>query len=283
MTVRDLLAEGAGRLTGLPGADPALEAGVLLRRFAHLTQLEVLAYPERPVPAAFVRSFRARIEARRRRVPLAYILGEREFWSIPMTVGPAVLIPRPETELLVETVLDLVDVPAPVVVDIGTGSGCLAVALAKELPEARLVAADLSAAALRVARANAVRHGAANIVFARGDLYRALAGLGLERRVDIIVSNPPYVPAGQWAELEPEVRDHEPRRALVPGRTGLEVLARLVEGAPGFLRPGGRLVLEFGHGQAASVAVMFDERWGEFVQRADLRGIPRAAAARLIS
>jgi release factor glutamine methyltransferase len=278
---RVLLEEGRRRLSGLPDTDAALEARVLLRRILGFTEMEILAFPERSVSAPEARRYRAAVARRAGRAPFAYILGEREFWSIPMTVGPGVLIPRPETELLVETVLELCPAGDETIADIGTGSGAVAVALAKEMPGARLVATDISRKALGFARRNALRHGAANIEFRGGDLLTPLHRAGLRGGLDILVSNPPYIPAGEWRGLEPEVRDFEPRLALVGGRTGLEVIARLAVAAPEFLKPGGRLVLEIGRGQARAVRALFRAPWAEVEVRKDLRGIRRVVIARL--
>lgn len=281
MTAVEILARAAERLKEIDGTDPRLEARVLLRRAAGFTDMEIFAFPERPVgEAAAGRFFRA-VEMRRSRVPLAYILHEKEFWSIPLTVSPAVLIPRPETELLVEKALARARGPEPLIIEIGTGSGCVAVALAKELPAARLVATDISRRALRVAAANAARHGAGNIRFAAGRFFGALRGLGLEGRADLIVSNPPYISEEEWAGLAPEIRDHEPRRALVSGPTGLEAIRRLASDGPCFLKPGGVLLLEFGAGQASAVRRIFRSPWTRREIHRDLSGQPRVLAARL--
>ncbi len=189
------------------------------------------------------------------REPLQYILGSQEFCGLEFEVGPHVLIPRPETELLVEHCLACVrSVPRPLIVDVGTGSGCIAVALALALPAATLYAADLSPAALEVARRNAVRHGVAErITFLAGDLFEPLRGRGLEGRLAALVSNPPYIPEGDLAGLQPEVGLYEPRLALAGGEDGLEVFRRLLREAAEFLAPEGRLLLEVGQGQAEPV------------------------------
>lgn len=280
-SVKTLLGEGRRRLENRPGLDAALESRVLLRRVLNLTEMEVLAYPERPVSMGDQRRYFRRIGERSRGVPFAYVIGEREFWSIPLTVGPGVLVPRPETELLVETVLDLAVEKAALVVEIGTGSGAVAIALAKEMAFSRILATDRSRRALRYARANASRHGAGNIVFAGGELFNPLRRAGLRGGVDILLSNPPYVAEKDWRKLDPEVRDHEPKSALVPGPTGLEMIRSLVSGAPEFLRPGGRLVMEIGRGQSGSVRGLFDRKWDSPEVRKDLRGILRVVWARL--
>jgi release factor glutamine methyltransferase len=277
---RQLLDEGRRRLSCLPDTDPALEARVLLRRALGFTEMEILAFPERPVSLAGARRYRRAIARRASRVPFAYILGEREFWSIPLTVGPGVLIPRPETELLVEIVLDLAPAGEESIADIGTGSGAVAVALAKELPGALIVATDISPRALLLARRNALRHGAGNIEFRRGDLLAPLRRYRRDGGFDILVSNPPYVSEADWRRLEPEVRDFEPKAALVAGKTGLEIIARLAAGAPEFLKPGGRLIFEIGRGQARAARALLKKPWTDVVIRKDLRGIPRAVVAR---
>ncbi len=210
----------------------------------------------------------------------AYLLGEREFWSIPLDVGPSVLIPRPETETLVQAVLELAGEGSPFLADIGTGSGAVAIALATELREARIAATDISRAALRTARRNAARHGLNRIEFLAGDLCAPLRRLGPAGRLDILASNPPYVREAEWRRLEPEVRDHEPKPALVPGPTGLEIIRRLVDEAPLWLKPGGWLALEIGRGQGRAVRSLLRRGWTDVRAWADLRGIERVIAAR---
>jgi len=278
-TTQDLLGEGRRRLSGRPGAEAALEARVLLRRTLGFTEMEILAYPERAVSGADARRFLKAVARRASGEPLAYILKEREFWSIPLTVAPGVLIPRPESESLVEAVLQKCPAGEETIAEIGTGSGALAVALAKEMPGARLIATDVSRRALNVARFNARRHGAANIEFREGDLFRPLRRPSLRGQLDVLVSNPPYVPGRDWAGLPREVRDFEPRRALVPGPNGLELISRLISGAPEFLKAGGFLIFEFGWGQARSVRSLLREGWSGIEIRKDLRGIPRIAVA----
>ncbi len=279
-TTQDLLSEGRRRLSALPGVNAALEARVLLRRVLGFTEMEILAFPARIVSAAAARRYLGTVDRRAARVPFAYIVGEREFWSIPLTMAPGVLIPRPETELLVETVLLLARGGEETIAEIGTGSGAVAVALAKEMPAARVIATDISRAALALARRNARRHGAGNIEFRGGNLFAPLRRPSLKGRLDVLVSNPPYVSESEWRRLEPEVRDFEPKRALVPGPGGLEFIARLIAGAPEFLKPGGFLVFEIGRGQARAVRKLLKKTWTDVEIRKDLRGIPRAVAAR---
>ncbi|MCX6561382.1 MAG: peptide chain release factor N(5)-glutamine methyltransferase [Candidatus Aminicenantes bacterium] len=279
-TIGPLAAEGRRRLAGLKAAAAALESRVLLRRALGVTELEILAYPERLVAAAAAGRYLRLIDRRTAREPFAYLIGEREFWSIPISVGPAVLIPRPETETLVETALELAGEGPLLVADVGTGSGAVALALATELRDARVLATDISPAALRTARGNAARHGLRNIEFLAGDLCAPLRRRAWTGQVDLLVSNPPYVREADWARLQPEVRDYEPKSALVPGPTGLEILRRLIAEATVCLRPGGWLAVEIGRGQARAVRRMFGAGWDEVRVKPDLRGIVRVIAAR---
>ncbi len=207
----------------------------------------------------------------------------QEFWSLAFKVTPAVLIPRPETEGIIEAFLRLNDAPEPVVLDIGTGSGCLAVVVARELPGARVYASDVSEEALRVARVNAAAHGVAGrILFRLGDLCGPHRDTGLEGAVDFLLSNPPYMGDEELAGLAPEVRDHEPRAALVAGPDGLAVHGRLLQDAGDLLKPGGQLIAEIGLGQDRPLRELYrDHPRLELVTiEPDLAGIPRVLIAR---
>jgi release factor glutamine methyltransferase len=197
------------------------------------------------------------VERRQRREPVAYLLGRREFWSLPMAVSPDVLVPRPETETLVEAALGVADPSRPLlVVELCTGSGAVAVALATERPAARVLATDVSARALRVARANALAHGVADrITFARGDLWRAVNGWLPLAGADLVLANPPYVPSAALAGLMPEV-GWEPRVALDGGPDGLRVLREIAATTRPRLAPGGHLAVEIGADQAGAVVGM---------------------------
>ncbi len=190
--------------------------------------------------------------------PLAYITGKKEFWSLPFKIVPGVLIPRPETGAYRGDGFGMSPGPGETIVDIGTGSGAIAVALGKELPRVRIIATDVSAKALELAKYNARQNGVKNITFKRGSLFRPLRELKLEGRCGYIVSNPPYVSAADWTTLPAEVRDHEPKRALLGGETGLEFIEKLVSGSLTYLRPGGTLVFEIGQGQAEGALALFD-------------------------
>jgi release factor glutamine methyltransferase len=240
----------------------------------------VIARGSERVPDAAVALFEAAIEQRARRRPLQHLTGHQAFWKHDFVVTPDVLIPRPETELLVETALELIqDRPSPLVVDVGTGSGCIALSLAAERPDARVHAVDLSSPALAVARANAERMSLrSRVVFHRGDLLEPVASLA--GAVDLVVSNPPYVTAEEWAGLEPEVRDHEPRVALVPGDGVPALYRRLFASAAGLLRIGGACVVEVGQGQADALAALARDAGLEIIEiRPDLQRIPRAVVA----
>ena len=238
---------------------PRLEAELLLSCVTGLSRTSLLAHPELTLSPAQQSGYWRSVRRRASGYPLPYITGRIEFYGLEMTVSPAVLIPRPETELLVD--LALAQRPA-VVVEAGTGSGCVAVALAVHLPPARLYATDISAAALRVAALNVARHGVGKRVqLLQGDLLAPLAV-----RADVVVSNPPYVARHEWEMLPPSVR-HEPRLALDGGADGLDVVRRLLRGAGRILRPGGLLLVEIGAEQGdAAVALA-------------RRAMPRAAVA----
>jgi release factor glutamine methyltransferase len=220
--------------------------------------------------------FRALIERRKQGEPIQYITGETEFYGLPFRVTPDVLIPRPETEHLVEKVLErAAGFENPCIVDVGAGSGAIAVTLAHRLPHAKLTAIDLSAPALAVARQNAEINGVAgHIRFLSGDLLAPVA----EERFEIVVSNPPYVPGRDRASLSVEVRDHEPALALFAGDDGLDVYRRLIPAAFAVLTPGGLLALECGYGQEKAIgALLATSGFARIEFFPDLQGIPRVA------
>jgi release factor glutamine methyltransferase len=242
----------AGRMRLGNDAAARLDAEVLLAHVLRRSRSALIAEAERPVSAPEAERFHALIARRHAGEPVAYLTGEREFWSLPLSVDPAVLIPRAETELVVERALALL--PAPPArtalvraLDLGTGSGAIALALASERPHWRLTASDRSAAALQVARSNAQRLGLQRVEFVLGDWFAPLAG----KRFELICSNPPYVAAGDSALA---ALRFEPRSALTPGATGLEALRHLIAQAPDHLEHGGWLVLEHGSEQAHAVA-----------------------------
>ena len=266
-TVGELLAAAA-----LPRA----EARLLLADALGATVESLVAHPERAVEDAAAARFSILARRRAQGEPVAYLLGAKEFYGRRFAVSPAVLVPRPETELLVQVALDrLRGKAAPRLLDLGTGSGCIAVTLALECPSAAVVAVDRSADALAVARANARRLGA-TIEFALGDWYAAVGG-----RFDLIVANPPYV-----AAADPHLADlrHEPPHALAAGADGLADLRRIVEGAPTRLNSGGSLAVEHGYDQGASVRELFAQAgFGGIRTHRDLAGIERACVGTMLA
>ena len=248
VTAAALLAEGSRQLAdaGASGADPRFDAAVLLAYVLEVPRARLSSHPELAVEATAVEHYRRLLLRRAGGEPVAYLTGRREFWSLELSVTPAVLVPRPETELLVERALALGPSTAARVADLGTGSGAVALALASERPTWQVIATDVSVEALAVARVNAAALGLQRVDFRRGDWYAALQGESL----DLIASNPPYVATDDAALL---TLQHEPRGALTPGADALASLRTLVQGAPQHLRPGGWLLLEHGLAQAAAV------------------------------
>ncbi|MCU0293651.1 MAG: peptide chain release factor N(5)-glutamine methyltransferase [Thermoanaerobaculaceae bacterium] len=245
MTVWELLAEAAvalPRREGLP--DPAREARWLLARCLNRAEGWLVAHADESVSESDAARFRSMVARRASGEPAHYIAGSCPFFGREFLVAPGVLIPRPETELIVEHALGLSLPPAPRVLDVGTGSGCLATTLAMELPGARVVATDVSPSALRLARANA-RRLAARVACCLADLATPLRG-----GFDLVVANLPYIPDGELSTLAPEIRDHEPRLARAGGTDGADLLHRLVADLPRLLAPGGHALLELGPGQA---------------------------------
>jgi release factor glutamine methyltransferase len=275
-TLVELFRTGVARLGDRPQA--ILESKLILLRAAAVSEERYLAAPDRPCPAKAEAYFHRLVGRRLEGVPLSHLTGRKEFWSIPIEVTPSVLVPRPETEGLVEKVLELSTREPESILDVGTGSGCIAIALAKELPRAAIQAVDVSERALSVARRNAGRHKVKHIEFRRSDLFSAFRGTGV--KFDFIVSNPPYISRAEWEVLPPDVRDFEPRRALLAGESGLELIERLVRRAGTFLKPGGYLVFEIGEGQRNRVLGLFGRRWTEIETAWDLAGKPRVITAR---
>jgi release factor glutamine methyltransferase len=259
-TVGDLVREGLGLLAQAGIANAAQETRWLLEQALATTGLRLQLERDRPLSADTCRGALALLTRRAAGEPLQYLLGTQEFCGLTFEVEPAVLIPRPETELLVDAVRQAVERnTAPLIADIGTGSGCIAVTVALALPRATVFATDLSAEALKVAERNARRHGVAERVRClAGDLLAPLAGHQLEGRLMAVVSNPPYIASGDLPGLQREVR-WEPRQALDGGPDGLTYYGRLLRDALPYVMPGGRLIVEVGQGQAASVCRMADE------------------------
>ncbi len=292
MTLQAVIADARRTLerAGIDPSEAAVDADLLARTVLGWDRARLLASLNDPLPPDLQPAYADLVRRRERREPAAYIVGQREFWGRPFEVDPAVLVPRPETELLVEEALARLAsrvaallVPAPgghslLIADVGTGSGCLAVTLALEIPRSRVVATDTSPAALDVARRNASRHEVAD----RIDFLETSLLAEADTRFDLIVSNPPYVPASEMHALPPEVQEYEPRQALFGGEDGLDVIRALLLQAESRLREGGLLIFEFGFGQEDGVkrAIRLRPAFDEVTIRRDLQGIPRTAVVR---
>ncbi|HVZ85117.1 MAG TPA: peptide chain release factor N(5)-glutamine methyltransferase [Terracidiphilus sp.] len=277
MRLHDALKKAEAVLREGPHAERARhDAETLLLHAAGLTRAGLLAHGEDELDASQAAAFDALVERRRAGEPIQYITGETEFYGLPLRVTRDVLIPRPETEHLVEKAVELAtQFPAPRIVDIGSGSGAIAVALAHALPKAQITSIDVSPAALAVARENATRNQV-EIRFLEGDLLGPVAS----EQFDLVVSNPPYVPETDRGSLAVEVRDYEPGLALFAGADGLAVYRRLIPAAFAALVPGGWLVLEIGYGQADAIrALLAEAGFAQIAFTQDLQSIPRVASA----
>jgi release factor glutamine methyltransferase len=271
----DALAALRGRLDGA-SASAALDAEILLASVLGLSRAALAADPGRALQPAELLALESLARRRLAGEPVAYLTGRREFWSIELEVTPDVLVPRPETELLVErTLAAIAGARDPAVLDLGTGSGAIAIAVANARRDAAVTATDVSAPALAVARRNAMRLGLPNLRFFAGAWYAPLGGA----RFEAIASNPPYV-ASDDAALESLV--HEPQLALAAGVDGLEALAAVAAGAPAHLVPGGALLVEHGAGQGAAVRRLFADAGLEGIETfADLAGLDRVTEGRM--
>ncbi len=259
--------------------NPSLEAKLLLLKCARVSEEKFYSDSDFQLTSSQERCFFRMIRKRKEGVPVAYLIREKEFWSIPFRVSPGVLIPRPETELIVETVIKLSTGKEEIVVDIGTGCGNIAVSLSKELPHVVVIATDISRKALKAVRINCRLQNAKKVHIKKGPLFKPLEHIRLKERCDFIVSNPPYVSFEDWKRLDREIRDFEPKEALVAGATGLEMMKKIVEGAFQFLKPGGYLVFEIGYGQKEAVENFFGSGWREVKCMEDLSEIPRVFVA----
>jgi release factor glutamine methyltransferase len=258
------------------------DAATLLAHLIGRDQTYLIAHAERELGAAEVARYRAAIERRAAGEPLQYITGHQEFFNLDFTVTPDVLIPRPETELLVETALELLDAKdeKQAICDVGTGTGCIVISILHERPHLRGVATDISHAALRVAARNAAQHGVQErLQLVATDCFAALDASRVRFR--LIASNPPYINEEALPHLQREVREHEPRIALTPGGDGLSIIRRLLKDAPGFLDAGGLFLTEIGFDQHEAVREMIDPKiWTLLDIHKDIQGIPRTVALR---
>jgi len=274
------MADARARLARAGVQSARLDAELLLAAAAGVSRAAVIANAAR-IDADVLDRFEAMVTRRAAREPLAYIVGRREFFSLDLMVRPGVLIPRPETETAVEAALDFLRThPAAYVLDIGTGSGAIAIAIAANAPEARVVAVDISKVSLEIAAGNTARHRCEHrIAFLEGDCFSALDADGTP--FDLIVSNPPYIARSEIAALEPEVRDFEPGIALEGGSDGMDFYRRIAAGLARWLAPGGEVILEIGADQAGAVAAMMHGAGCSATKRLrDLAGVDRVVRAR---
>lgn len=285
MTILETIQRGAQFLQNKGIESARLQCELLVAHALGLPRLRLYLDFERPLTEEEISKIRSLITRRARREPLQHIVGNVSFCGLELSVSPSVLIPRPETELLAEHAWQYLEQrskesPNPLcALDFGTGSGCLALAIASHCPTVRWIALDISSAALEVAQANAFRLGITSVRFYPGDGFAALpkdeGGVG---SFDLIVSNPPYIPAAEIEGLEPEVRDFDPRGALDGGADGLDFMRRLAAEAGTWLNGGGRLMVEFGDGQEAAVRRIFEQAgWIVLAVIKDLNGAPRFA------
>jgi len=279
VTIAEAIAKASARLTAHHVENARLDAELLLAYVFERDRAWLVAHFPDELDERHRRYYDQLLNCRAVREPLQYITGRQEFWGLDFTVTRDVLIPRPETELVVEAALAAaVGLPAPLIIDLCTGSGCIAVSLAKELPGARIIATDRSPEALAVARTNARKHLVAGRgLFVEGDLFGPLSGPDIAGRIDIITANPPYIREGELSSLQPEVRDFEPELALVAGPEGTEVAERIIRTAPEHLKSGGLLIMEMGIGQADGIRKIVDStgRYLPPTVRKDLAGIER--------
>lgn len=285
MTLAEVINDAALKLATSGVANARLDAEVLLSHIVKKDRAWLFTHIHDELDTESRRVFEAAIQRRAQREPLQYIIGKQEFWGLDFAVTPDVLIPRPETELVVESALKIITRrdQQVTIVDLCTGSGCISVSLAKELPSARIFAADLSDKALAIARENALRHGVSErIRFLEGNLFQPLKELDIRGAVDIIVSNPPYVQSGDHASLQPEVRDFEPELALIAGPRGTEIHQKIINEAPEYLKQHGALIMELGLGQAELLARMAQKTGAYGVPEVlkDLAGIERVIVAK---
>jgi release factor glutamine methyltransferase len=276
MVIREALRKAAVRLEGNHVSSPRLNAEVILAHCLSVDKTYLYTHDDRALSDTEYQKIEDALNERISGVPVQYIVGRQEFYGRYFTVNPDVLIPRPETEYIVESVLDLHPPSDSSIIDVGTGSGCIGLTLALEMPEAQVTIADISYAALLTAKTNAMQLGAsASIVYM--DLLEAARG-----PFDIVVCNPPYVSRGETSRLQIEVREHEPHVALFGEEDGLAAYRKLIPSAERVLKPGGYLIIEIGAGLEKRVLDLFGAQWEVFPTRMDLQGIPRTVSARKV-
>ena len=279
-SIAEVLREASRILSAAGVPEPHRDAASLLSHILGKDRTFLISHAEDQLDDEVLVQFQSYVERRASGEPLQYIVGIQDFFGREFRVTPEVLIPRPETELLVEAALELVKDSVALICDVGTGSGCIAITLLCEMNGARAIALDNSPAALEVAKLNAQRLSVSErIVFLVSDCFGALDRS--EHQFDLVVSNPPYVPAAVLSGLQREVRDHEPRVALSPGPDGLTMIRRLLHETPAFLKAGGHLIMEIGFDQGEAVTNLVDEEVWRLVEiKPDLQGIPRIVILR---
>ncbi|MEO5860269.1 MAG: peptide chain release factor N(5)-glutamine methyltransferase [Pyrinomonadaceae bacterium] len=280
MTIVEAIAFGSDSLIKAALAEPMREANSLLQFSIARDRAFIIAHPEYVLTSGEEELFRGAIVRRSAREPFQHIVGRQEFYGLDFFVSPDVLIPRPETELIVERAIELlIDLPSPRFLEIGVGSGCISVTILKHCAKASSLACDVSGSAIEMAYRNAAMHGVVELLtIIDSDVFDNVPN----EKFDLIVSNPPYVPLAEYAYLEPEVRDHDPRIAVTDGSSGLSIIERIAHGSPTFLTSGGHLLIEIGHGQRDAVREMFaTDLWRSVAFVPDLQGIPRMLDAQL--
>jgi release factor glutamine methyltransferase len=269
MNAGELLSRARASLAAAGLDESGLDAEILLAKATGKTRTGLIASINLPVGAEAQAVFEGMVTRRASREPLQYITGHQEFFGLDFEVGPGVLVPRPETELIIEEAgLLLKGLDRPLVADIGTGSGCIAVSIAVSVPGAEVYATEISGAAAGLARRNIEKHGTGGRVkLLEGDLFGPLTGLGLDGKFDLIASNPPYIPSAEVLKLMPEVRDWEPAGALDGGPDGLDAVGRLINEAPEWLKPGGCLLVEIGFDQSDAVRELVESSGSLFFKK----------------
>jgi len=279
MTVDEILQQSS-RILAESGIDDApRQAASLMGLALDKDRAFLIAHPDYELNTVEQVRFEGHLRRRAAREPLQYIRGTQEFYRLEFDVAPGVLIPRPETEILVENAAGLLkDEAGPWFCEVGVGTGCISISVLHEVPQAFATGLDISDAALELTRKNALKHSVSErLKLGRSDIFGALA----HEKFDLIVSNPPYIPKTEYDRLQPEVRDFEPAAALTDGGTGLSIIEKIVLEAPKYLRPGGFLLMEIGFGQSEKVAQMFASAvWQSFEILPDLQSIPRIVKAR---
>jgi release factor glutamine methyltransferase len=275
MLLRDALQSAIQRFEEEAVGSPRMNAEVLMMFVLGCDRAHLYAHPERQLTADECERYEAVVRERARHKPSQYITGHQEFWGLDFLVSPAVLIPRPETEHVVEAMLELAPAPGAKIVDVGTGSGCIAIALAREFPRAEIEGVDISREAIEVALINAARLECQHVRCRVNDLLEGFA----EESFEFVVSNPPYVGEAEPEKVQRQVREYEPKIAVFAGEQGLDVYRSLIPQALQVLKPGGWLVMEIGFSIEEPVRALLNA-WSEVRVNTDLQGIPRVVVAR---